>query len=526
MRVVTGVLRAAAEPCCVFFMAVVAGCSGNLDRIETVLARQSAALAPLPEEDRDWKTHYQPEAYLDRTDVLTVPGELDIGRAREIALRGNPDIHAVRARLDQALARIGEARSTYFPTISLSHNSNRTFQTPASRSPISGPFLPQNLPTSAATLQDLDVGTLLQLLADPLLRSNTTGGLGGSFSQHSSTISATWTLFDGFTREATLLAAKHAHQATKMALSDVQRLLTQAVDGAYYQAQLADEQLRIAGADVAFSRTQLEAAQRRMQVGKSNQSEVLNFELRLRTAQANEVAAVGLLTNARTVLAELMGIDDARLPEEVILSSLADETESELTAPDADFLVLQALASRPDLASKEFELKSKMEEVRAAKGQFSPSLLLSGSYGFDRMSNIGYDNDDQASAGAIELRWQLFTGGLRTSRVRLRRGEQWQFAAELRALRQQVASEVRQSVTDVINAQEQVRLQRLNRTTATEQRRIVDAEYAVGKASLVRLNEVQRNLVDTEVQLASARIRLRQAWTDLRAAVSDPGVAP
>ena len=504
------------------------GCKGDFERLETILQRQSAALAPLPEEDRGWKTHYEQEAYLDRTDVLGSPGELSIEQARAIALRGNPDIHAVRARLEQCLARIGEARAPYFPNITLGHSSSRTFQTPAQQSGVSiSPWL-QTLPNIPTNFQTLDLNTLVQFLATPLLQSSGYGygGGPGAFSEHTTTISASWTLFDGFSREATLLAAKHGHSAAKMALSDAQRLLSRAVDGAYYQAQLAREQVRIARADVAFSGRQLDAVQQRMAAGKATKGDVLNFDLRLRAAQADEVAAVGLLENSRTVLAELMGIDDARLPAETTLCDLAPETAEELSPPNADELVERALVSRPDLAQKEFQLQAKTEEVRAAEGQFSPSVLLSGSYGFDRISNIAYEDGDQASAGAIEVRWQLFTGGLRTSRVRFLRGERWEVAAQLRRLRQQVASEVRQAVTDVVNAQEQVRLQGVNLETAHEHRRIIEAEYEGGKASLVRLNEAQRDLVETEARLASARIRLRRSWADLRAAVSNHAVSP
>jgi len=216
----------------------------------------------------------------------------------------------------------------------------------------------------------------------------------------------------------------------------------------------------------------------------------------------------------------LMGIDDARLPEHTELSPLAEESAEELTSPDADEWVERALASRPDLSQKEYELKAKTEEVQAAKGQFSPSLSLSGSYGFDRLSNMRYRKNDQASAGALEFRWQLFTGGFRTSRVRFVEAKRWESAAQLRRLRQKVASDVRQAAIALIDTQEQVRLQRLNLVSATENRRIVKAEYGAGKASLVRLNQAQRDLVETDAALAQARIRLRQAWSDLRAAAS------
>ena len=93
------------------------------------------------------------------------------------------------------------------------------------------------------SLQDLDLGTVLQLLSSPLFGARTFGGIGRSFSQHSSTISASWTLFDGFSREASVLATKYAHKAARMSLADAQRLLSQAVETAYYQAQLGREHL-------------------------------------------------------------------------------------------------------------------------------------------------------------------------------------------------------------------------------------------------------------------------------------------
>lgn len=116
------------------------------------------------------------------------------------------------------------------------------------------------------------------------------------------------------------------------------------------------------------------------------------------------------------------------------------------------------------------------------------------------------------------MRWPLFTGGLRTSQLRRAHAQWWEAVEQLRQKRLQVASEVRRAIVDVVNAQEQVKLQRMNLDSATENRRIVRTEYAAGKASLVRLNEAQRDFVQTEAELARARIRLRLAWSQLHSA--------
>ncbi len=51
-----------------------------------------------------------------------------------------------------------------------------------------------------------------------------------------------------------------------------------------------------------------------------------------------------------------------------------------------------------------------------------------------------------------------------------------------------------------------------------ENRRIIQAGYAAGKETLVRLNEAQRDFFTSDADLALSRIQLRQAWSDLHAA--------
>ncbi len=46
----------------------------------------------------------------------------------------------------------------------------------------------------------------------------------------------------------------------------------------------------------------------------------------------------------------------------------------------------------------------------------------------------------------------------------------------------------------------------------------MDKEYNAGQASLVRLNEAQRDLNQATSQLALARVGLRQTWKNLNVA--------
>jgi len=55
--------------------------------------------------------------------LIILPDEiLTLERARSVAVRANPNIHAAYARLESARARIVEAQSRYFPTVSFTHS--------------------------------------------------------------------------------------------------------------------------------------------------------------------------------------------------------------------------------------------------------------------------------------------------------------------------------------------------------------------------------------------------------------------
>jgi len=450
--------------------------------------------------------------------------ELTLDAAVGIALRANPDLHAAQARLEAALARIEEVQADFLPSLTLNHKSSRTFLVPASTNRFVVPFTQQQTTIPDAGLP-LTPESLISALTQNSLFGNRPGSLGdtNSFSEHSTTLVVGWKLFDGFVREARLMSARHRATGGVASIADVERLVVQAVESAYYHVQLGLEQLRIAHADEAFSRDQLNLARKRFEAGKVRQTDVLNFEVRVFAAKAQVIAGRGMRDTGRTLLAELMAVPSAVLPDYVTLSPLTPESEAELAIQDDESAWVQsALDNHPGLQVTRTELAGAVEGVRSARGRFYPEFSVTGSYGMDRISNVKFANEDQASALALDMNLPLYTGGFRTSQLARARAIQREREAQLRRHQLQVESDVRQSIIALRDAQEQVRLQRANRDVARDNRRIVTQEYAAGKVALERLNLAQRDYTQTDANLARARIRLRLAWSDLRAAVGAP----
>lgn len=493
-------------------------CQAPVDKLETVYDRHTMAIARLPEEGRLQLLPSREPIPQPGPGPLPASGVLSLEEARAVAVRSNPDIHASQARLELALARVAEARSRYYPNLALSHTTSNTFQTPANRNRLftslqQAPDIPTDADSPPALV------ALLNALRRPFFSQEGDGDT-NSFSENSSSLTTSWLLFDGFVREAQMMASKYAQRASTEALLDAQRLVVRSVEAAYHQVQLAREQIRIAKSGEEFAREQYEETRKLQAAGRASSADVDNFRVRVLAAQAELTSALGLQETGRVILAELMGIEGSTLPPDLALSPLSEETIEEMTAPEAAPYLVQAIDQRPDLRQLEELVRVEDENVRATYGLYQPVVSMVGSWGYNRTSNIRYEVDDQSSAAGVEVRWELFTGGARAARVRAAESSRAEVTAYMTRQRRAVESEVRRAVIDVKNSQDEIVLQRENLATAFENRRIVQAGYVAGKETLSRLNEAQRDYITTDANLSLARIRLRQAWSDLRAAAA------
>ncbi len=446
-------------------------------------------------------------------------GVLTLEEAMSAAMESSPDLGAARARLAAAGARVIQAESRYYPNLVFTHNSTRTFHTPTSRNRIDAlrqvtPTIPTDVESDP---QNLAITALLTALRQPLFGSDASGNH-ESFSEHSSAFTTTWTLFDGFVRDGNLKASEYLQKAARFSYEDSKRILRGAIESTYLRIQLAKEQIRVALADEAFSREQLDETEKLLQARRVTQADVDNFRVRALSAQAQVTQAIGIRDTAKVVLAELMGVADAVSVDEFEVTALNGLPEIDLTRVNIEEWMVKALSNRPDLRQFDAMVAAERERVRAARGSYNPVIAVSSSWGYDKSSNMKYSVEDQAAGASIEFRWELFSGGARRGRVLEATANKREMEENYRKLRLNVRSQIQQAVIDLRDAQEEIRLQEEALETAAENRRMIKAAYLAGKETLNRLNETQRDYTTADANLALARIRLRQAWTDLREA--------
>ncbi|WP_028583614.1 TolC family protein [Desulfogranum mediterraneum] len=401
---------------------------------------------------------------------------LDLRTAQQLALIGNPDLVAAQARVEQARMRVKQAVAAWWPTVDLSAVGAR-----------------ERLSDSVYELNQMQAAVV-------------NGEAERTTDKFSVGIQATWLLFDGFFRSFKEEQAGYDQASNAASLLNSRRLLVTAVAEAFYNAQLAQTRVNIAQADKAFYLRQLEDAQNRYEVGAGAWGDVLNIKVQLNSAQTSLLVNQREFEAAGYGLAALLGLSDATFPETVRLQPLDRNFVLQPFQEEIEPLIEQALVSRPDVEQLELVVKQAEAGTGLAKAPFYPKVQLNGAVNGARQGDIGLTDDDLGNTVSVNLAWNLFAGGGDKARLAEARQLKRESRYSLFNLRNQVASEIRKDIALLEAAEDQVRLQRESVGLVEENRDLAKNEYEAGEASLVRLNEAQRDLTATYSRLAQALV--------------------
>ncbi|NIA13069.1 MAG: TolC family protein [Nitrospiraceae bacterium] len=457
-----------------------------------------------------------------------LPPILDLETAQRTALESNPSIEAALARVEQAKARVRQAQSAYFPQIDftasasktwLSENDYRAARNGAFRAGLQQIKAQATMPATASASPLMSTISYAQAAVGSFAAR---AAVDNSVDNYTAALQATWLLFDGFGRKFNNAMARFGHKEFEAGYHEVRRQLLQGVARAFYNVQLQRENIAIAEADQAFNRRLLKEAKLRRKAGAGSLSEELNFEVLLRRSQASRLATENAYAVARIGLAALMGLPDAQLPESVDIAALYTETPGELDPPgEPSGLITYAQDHRPDLIQSGCAVERAQANIGANRALFYPTVSAIASRNSVQNDQFQLGEDDFSSTVGVNVSYTLFAGGRNRARYAEAKAARKEAARGLDSLRINVASEIRETGEGVSTAQEQLLLQRTNAGFVQRNRDLVEKEYKAGQASLVRLNDAQRQLVQAQSQLAAARVSLRMAWYALRTATAE-----
>lgn len=408
-------------------------------------------------------------------------GRLTLAQAQQIALRASPAVAEMLARIKEAQAVCKQARATLWPTLSV-HAGHDWLD--LSMRPDWNP----------------------EVRMEEDLKHFNTG------------IQINWLLFDGFSRQASILAAKAETQAAKDVANDVCRLLAESVAGAYYQAQLAAEGMQIAKQNSLFNRNLELDAEKSCRAGAIPQAEYLNFSVKSLQAENNFLKARQHYSVVCIMLARLMALPETQLPRE--MHPVAGEPiEALAELPQLKDELAYAMSNRPDLKALAANKEALLQEKRRDKGTWYPKVYFHGNYDYDEYRDYGaIDQNEHGSAIGFSMDWELFSGGERSAKIRATEAKLMQLNMQKEQKILEIQAALRHALVRADSTRAVYQRGLYTLTLVRQIRDHVERSYRAGATTLTRLNEAQTDLVTVSAAVATSRINHLQQLESLRAA--------
>jgi outer membrane protein TolC len=444
-------------PCCIVFIgtffplctsSAAAQCVGTISDLSTAATCAAKRLAPKALATIDPQRPYRLEELID------------------IAETNNPSTRIAWERAKQAAEEAGIARSEYFPRLA----GTALFGNERFINPFPKPLAP--LGYTMVESPTADAGLAME-----------------------------YTVFDFGRRRAQLDSSKALRLAAAASFQRANQDVAYDVVASYYNLVTAQEQLAAVRQILATAQTTLSAAEAQLANGRATLPDVLNAKAGTAHAEYDLQTSLGAEEIARVKLREALGVE----PSDAIT------VENPTGAPDlsdvstsVSSFVETALQDRPDLKSLAERLRAANAEVKKARSAYRPTLEFES----EGSSQSIWPQVSQPSLGdttqfvwrtGVQLKWNLFDGGLRRHQELLRTSEQRQAAEELREKSDDIARETWVAYIQFATAvRQQEAAQTLLLAATTSYDASLDA-YGYGVKNLI-------DLVNAESQLAEARL--------------------
>jgi TolC family type I secretion outer membrane protein len=390
-------------------------------------------------------------------------GGLTLIESIDRALEEYPSVGAAKAGVDQAGASVGEALSSWLPSLNFGATATE-YSDPMPVYPIHG-FTLSSIPPF----------------------NDRTGQYG---------ITLGYTLFDGG-RFANVRLARERKESAHATFEESRQNLIAQVVGSYLDVLSAREVLAAHEHRVTALESEMSRVTQFFQQERAARIEVLRAEASLASAQADYVQAREGLSVALRELALLIGDDQ----EEASALAPFKVTLVDTWTPDRDDILTKALLANPAVRRAKSNSAAARAGFAVARSARFPRLDLAGNY-FNMGDFVG-NRVNEWNAEAM-LSFPLFTGGMVSKRIAGAKAAEQGAEEELRL----AEYGVRQQVDRALAALEEsrARVESLSRT--------VDASEEVVKIEKLMLDAgsgTQTDFLDSEAGLVVAHASLADA---------------
>jgi multidrug efflux system outer membrane protein len=422
-----------------------------------------AAYHDLPADPGAWKPAASAEV-LPHGDWWTLFGDPALNDLEAHALAANQNLRAAAARVEQARAAAGLARSAYFPSVvaDTSVDRGRTSRTTANVLPV---------------------------------EETTT---------HRGALDASWEL-DLFGRVRRLNEGARAEAAASAAdFENVRLALAAEVASSYFSLRALDREAAFVADGIDLRRRALELVTSRRKNGAATDFDVARAETELASTEAESAA----LANRRAALQNALAVLLGEAAPGFALSNLKSGIPTPPVIPAG--LPSELLERRPDVAAAESALAAANARIGVAKAAFFPAISLTGSAGYasgdiDRLFN----SDSRLWSIGPSLYLPIFQGGRNRANLQRSRAA---YEESVALFRQRVLVAFRE-VQDALTATQLLAAQAAAQERAVAAARragtLAQTRYDAGFVNYFEVIDAQRTVLNSEraaTQLSAQRL--------------------
>ncbi|MCC6859630.1 MAG: TolC family protein [Bryobacterales bacterium] len=476
--------------------------------------------------------------------------ELSLRAYLELVMANNTDVAIQRLSIESAQNAILRAHAPFDPSLTASFTSTRS-KTPAS-DVLEGAQTVNSLtqPANFNYVQTLGTGTQYnvrftgQKLStnsafrsfNPALNAN----LAFSFSQ------PLLRNRGSYVNKLPIMVARSRLRVSEYALrNQLMRLLSDA-ENAYWSVVFARENLRVRQSGLDLAGEALKRAQLELKLGALSPLDIYEPQQNYARAEIDLSQAQFNLQQQEDALRRQIGVDldpDVRKLPIVLTETVLPPADT--STIDAEKMVEQALASRPDLKAALQNLDIDDLSIKSASNALKPDLALTGSYTSQGRGGIFYDRRNVFNdVGESSIVTQVIPGGFGDALdqlfgfnypvyafgLQLRLPIRSRAAAAdmadavlskrrntltARSLEQQVRLEVLQAVSQVESSKAAVKLAATAVDFAQKRREAEQRKYDLGTSQMYFVLQAQNDLVTAESTLVQQSINYRRNLLNL-----------
>jgi outer membrane protein len=394
--------------------------------------------------------------------VASIPTELTLHDAEQIAIRNNP-----RIRVAQLLARaqhqvVRETRSAYLPQL------------------VGGVVATQADSGSRFTIDELRSTRLLT-------------HAGGGLDLHQ--------LITDFGHTSNLIASSKLQEKAQNAQAQASTLdIVLVTDQAFYSALESQAMVQVAQQTVNTRQTT-----------DTQITELTHNKLRstidLAFAEENLAQAKLLLLDAQTqynrdinALTSVLGFDRP-------MTYTLVETGSAVTSPppDQDQLVQMALNQRPDLMALDYDQQAAKKYSRAQRDQLLPTISTMGVVGATPVRDGQYFNSSWFGAVGVDLEVPIFNGFRYVAQADEADARARAAQENLRDLRDRVVRDVRDAWLQTNTSYQKIAVTQQLVQASNMGLQLAQARYKLGLSSIVELSQSQLELTQASIENVNAQ---------------------